>query len=80
MAHRLHYSYPMKTTNDKMNAVAAAVATDLGITPEDAAALLVLVLRTQRPALLAAVRDAGTSESHPYGRPRAAVSYHKGGW
>lgn len=58
MAHRLHYSYPMKTTNDKMNAVAAAVASDLGIDHEEAAALLVLVLRTQRAELLAAVRAA----------------------
>ncbi len=63
VAHRSHILLSMKTTNEKMNAVAASVASDLGCTPAEAAALLVHVLRNERPALLAAVRaEADTDE------------------
>lgn len=43
------------STNERMNAVAAGIAADLGITQAEAAALLVHALRTQGEDLKAAV-------------------------
>lgn len=46
----------MKTL-DKMNAVAVAVAKDLGVTEEEARALVKVALRANGPAMVKALRE-----------------------